>query len=138
MQSERPFTMVAPAPGFTARVMARLEARERAQAQRRAVVGAGLFVVAASALLAFVGMVIASWISMLVERPGTIVSLVVTLSPAADRLLALLKALWVAAIALARSGDSVIMLMYALAVLALTLLWGRVALGSFQLTSDKI
>jgi hypothetical protein len=130
--------MVSPAPGFTARVMARLEARERAQARRRAVIGAGLLVVAASALLAFVGMALASWLSVVMERPSTIVSLVVALSPVADRLLALLEALWVAAIALARSVDSVAMLAYALAVLAFTLLWARVALGSFQLTSDKM
>lgn len=119
-------TMVAPAAGFTARVMARIEERERAQARRRVMLGAGLLVVAASTLLALIGVALASLLAVLAASPDTTIRMIMTLSPSA---FALLEAMWVALAAIVRSADSAPMLAYALGVFALTLVWARVVMG---------
>jgi hypothetical protein len=112
--------------GFTARVMARIEERERAQARRQAMLGAGLLVVAASALLAFSGVALASLLAVLAASPDTTIRMIMTLSPSA---FALLEAMWVALAAIVRRADSAPMLVYALGVFALTLVWARVVMG---------
>jgi hypothetical protein len=122
--------MIAPPAGFTVRVMARIEERERAQARRRAVIGATLLVVVAGIALALVCIWLTLWIGALLARPGTVISAVLALSPLADGLRVLLEALWVAASAVTRGVGGEVILAYALAVLALTILWARVATGN--------
>jgi hypothetical protein len=129
MQGEQPFTMMSPSSGFTTRVMARIEERERALARRRAVVGAGVLVAAAAALFALVGLWIATWISALLVSPGAVFSALVTVSPMLDDLLV---AFWVAALAIWQNVNGVMLLVYAAVVLALTLVWAHVVTGPFQ------
>jgi hypothetical protein len=129
MQKEQRFTMISPSSGFTARVMARIEERERAQARRRALIGASLLVAAALALFALVGLWAASWISLLLASPSAIFAALATVSPMLDDLL---DALWVAALAILQNVNGVILLAYASFVLALTVVWARVVTGTFQ------
>jgi hypothetical protein len=124
--------MMSPSSGFTPRVMARIEERERANARRRAVIGAGVLVAAASALFALVGLWIASWISALLASPGAVFTALAAVSPMLDDLLA---ALWVAALAIWQNVNGVMLLVYAAVVLALTLVWARVVTGPFQHSS---
>jgi len=132
MRNEAHFTRVSPAPGLTARVMARIAEHEHAQARRRALIGSALLVIVAIALLALVCLWLASWIAALVDRPDLFTSVLVALSPVALGLGTVLEALWVALTTVARNVESLQMLTYTLIVFALTLLWARIATGSFQ------
>jgi hypothetical protein len=123
--------MVSPSTGFASRVMARIEERERAQARQRAVIGAGLLVAAAIALLAFVAIWIAGWISAVLASPGAILTTALVVSPLASDWL---DALRIAAFAILQNVNVVILLVYALGVLALTTFWAEIATGNFQLS----
>ncbi len=132
MQKDQQFTMMSPSSGFAPRVMARIEERERANARRRAVIGAGVLVAAVVALFALVGLWIATWISALLVSPGAVFSALVTVSPMLDDLLV---AFWVAALAIVQNVNVALLLAYAAIVLALTLVWARVVTGPFQHSS---
>ncbi len=123
--------MVSPSPGFASRVMARIEERERAQAQRRALIGVGLLVAAAVALLALVAIWIVGWISAVLASPGAILTTALAVSPLAGDWL---DALRIAAFAILQNVNVVILLVYALGVLALTTFWAEIATGNFQLS----
>ena len=132
MQNDARFNhakMVSPATGFTRRVLARIEERERAQARRRAVIGAGLLVAAASALFVLLGLWVAAWISILLASPSAIFTMLTAVSPMLGDLL---NALWVAALAILQNVNGAMLLAYASVVLALTVVWARVATGPFQ------
>ena len=129
MQKEQRFTMMSPSSGFTARVMARIEERERAQARRCALIGASLLVAAALALFALVGLWAAAWISVLLVSPGAVFTALAAVSP---MLGGLLNALWVAALTILQNVNGVMLLAYASFVLALTVVWARVVTGTFQ------
>ncbi len=129
MQKDQRFTMMSPSNRFTPRVMARIDERERAQARRRAVIGAGLLVAAAIALLVLIVISIAAWIDVLLASPGAIFTTLLAVSPLIGELL---EAAWVVATALLRNMNGSLMLAYALSVLGLTVLWARVATGTFQ------
>ncbi|MDE3089220.1 MAG: hypothetical protein KGJ80_07530 [Chloroflexota bacterium] len=132
MQKEQRFTMMAPSAGFTARVMTRIEERERAQARWRAVVGAGLLVAVASTLFALFGLWVAAWISTLLASPSAIFTMLTAVSPMLGDLL---DALWVAALAILQNVNGVMLAGYASIVLALTIVWARVVTGPFQPSS---
>lgn len=121
--------MVSPSTGFASRVMARIDECERAQARRRAVIGVGLLVAAAVALLALVAIWIAGWISAVLASPEAIVTTALAVSPLAGDWL---DALRIAAFAILQNVNIVILLVYALGVLALTTLWAEIATGTFQ------
>ena len=129
MQKEQRFTMVPPSAGFTARVMTRIEERERARARRRAVIGAGLLVAVASALVALFGLWVAAWVSTLLASPSAIFTMLKAVSPMLGDVL---DALWVAVLAILQNVNGVMLLAYASVVLALTVVWARVATGPFQ------
>jgi len=132
MQNDARFNhakMMSPSSGFTPRVMARIEERERAQARRRAVIGAGLLVAAASALFVLLGLWVAAWISILLASPSAIFTMLTAVSPMLGDLL---NALWVAALAILQNVNGAMLLAYASVVLALTVVWARVATGPFQ------
>jgi hypothetical protein len=122
--------MISPSTGFASRVMARIEERERAQARRHALTGAGLLVAVAFALLTFVAISFAAWISALLSNPGAMVTMFQALSPAID----LLDALRVAGFAILQNANGMLLLVYALIVLALTTLWAEIATGTFRLS----
>ncbi len=132
MQKDQQFAMMSPSSGFTRRVMARIEERERANARRRAVIGAGLLVAVTSTLFALVGLWIAAWISALLASPGAIFTALAAVSPMLDDLLV---AFWVAALAIVQNVNVALLLAYAAIVLALTLVWARVVTGPFQHSS---
>lgn len=130
-------TMVAPAPGFTQRVMARLEERERTAERRRAVIGIGILIAVATAVFAGVGAIIISVVMELVSFPDLPISALVALIPFMDVVGTLLGALWTAATVLVDVIGPQILL-YAVFVLAMTLIWVRVVNGSFQLTPHTL
>ncbi len=136
-QMSRHVTMVTPAPGFTMRVMARIQERERQAARRRALVGAGLLALAGVAPFVLVGIGLASLWIVLSSAPDWLTSGIVAVSPALDLVGTILTALWLAGGAIVSLGSAQIVV-YALVVLALTLLWVRVAGGSFQLAPHTV
>jgi hypothetical protein len=125
-------TMLSPRAGFTARVMARIEAQERARAYRRAIIGSGLLVLSAVALLASAGLLVASLAEVLVLSPSTLAPILQALEPLGWLVQAVLESVWLAASTFVGAVGSIPMLGYALGVFALTLLWIRVVFGSFQ------
>ncbi len=132
MQNDAQFNhakMVSPSAGFTRRVLARIDERERAQARRRAVIGTGLLIAVASALFALFGLWVAAWISALLASPSAIFTMLTAVSPMLGDLL---DALWVAALAILQNVNGMMLLAYASVVLALTVVWARVAAGPFQ------
>lgn len=119
-------TMLAPVPGFTARVMTRLAERERAQARWRALIGIAVLALVALSVLALVSFLVAAWIAALVIQSGTIPSVIVTMVSLAEGLGVLINALWLGALTIAANVSDGGVLVYALGVLALTMLWTRV------------
>jgi hypothetical protein len=69
MQNEKRAMMVAPSAGFTNRVMARIDAHERAQAQRRAWIGIILLTMFVMGVFALVAFWLFSWIVSIVTTP---------------------------------------------------------------------
>ena len=122
--------MASPSAGFTSRVMARIEERERAQARRRMAIGIGLIFAAAVILFALLALWVASWLSAMAASPEAIVTTVLAVSPLASDWL---DAVRVAGIdVLQNTSGLVILLVYALGVLVLTTLWAEIATGTFQ------
>ncbi len=131
-------TMIAPAPGFTTRVMARIAERERATARRRAMFGVGLLVAAAAGLLALVVGLLLLIASSAVDVPDMVASAWVALAPVFDVFSPVAEALWVSSVAFAENVSMAPMLAYALMVVAITILWARLVTGSTQLLPHSI
>ncbi len=123
-------TMVSPAPGFTIRVMARIEARERARARRQAIVGAGLLFLATGVVSALLAGLLLSVLGIVLMNPDVFIATLVSLTPLVDFVTTIAEALWIAVGVLAENISAAQMLTFALGVLALTLLWVRVVTGS--------
>jgi hypothetical protein len=121
--------MVSPSQGFTSRVMAQIDARERAWARRRMVIGLGLIAAVAVILFALVAIWVVGWLSALAASPEAIVTAVLAVSPLAGDWL---DAVRVAGIAVLQNTSGLVLLAYALAVLCLTTLWAEIATGTFQ------
>ena len=121
--------MVSPAMGFTSRVMAQIEARERVRARQRMVIGLGLIAAVVTVLFALVAIWVVGWLGALAANPDAIVTTILAVSPLAGDWL---EALQVAAIAVLQNTSGLILLVYALAVLGLTTLWAEIATGTFQ------
>ncbi len=121
--------MVSPSMGFTSRVMAKIDARERAWARRRMAIGIGLIAAVASILFALVAIWLVGWLTALAASPEAILTAVLAVSPLAGDWL---DAVQVAGIAVLQNTSGPILLMYALAVLCLTTLWAEIATGTFQ------
>ncbi len=130
-QMMRP-TMVSPAPGFTARVMAELAVRERARARRRALFGAGMLLVAPLALMLFASVSIGSLVALVIANPDVIVTVLVTLAQTADVISAFVGAGWTVVTVLGREVTFVQVVAFAVAVVGMTLLWVRVVGSSYQ------
>ncbi len=130
--------MIAPAPGFTARVMARVAERERATARRRAMLGVGLLVAVAAVLLALVGGLLLLIALSGVDVPDMFVSVWVALAPVLDVFSPVVEALWVSTVAFADNVSMAPVLVYALAVAVMTVLWARLVTGSTQLLPHLI
>ncbi len=126
-----PPTMATPAPGFTARVMERIERHERAQARRRSVIGAAILVGAASVPFLVLGYLFVVLGSLVIADPGAVLSGVFAVAPVFEILSSLFGGLTLGATTLARVG-SVQMLAFAIAVCSLTFLWAAVVHGSSQ------
>ena len=125
-------TMISPAPGFTARVMAKIVERERAQARRRAAIGAGLLVAAAGALVALLGGVLVVVGFVFATNSDVILGSLIALVPFVTTCTTLIEALWISVTVVSANIGAVHMLAYALGVFVLTLLWVRVVAGSSQ------
>ncbi|MBM3131039.1 MAG: hypothetical protein FJ009_20730 [Chloroflexi bacterium] len=138
MRDETRFVMIAPAPGFTNRVMTRLAERERARTQRRAMIGSALLVGAAIAMLALAAWQLAAVAWALIKNPQTLIVLWNAFEMLAFWFGALVNAIWVAVNVIAAMLDPLGMMTCALAVFALTMLWGRAVTGSFQLSSNYV
>jgi hypothetical protein len=96
MRDEMRFAMIAPAPGFTNRVMARLAERERARARQRAMIGSALLVGAAIAMLALAAWQLASAAWVLITSPQVVVVLWNACQTLAFWIGAALNACWIA------------------------------------------
>ncbi len=130
--------MMAPAPGFTGRVMARIAERERGAARRRAMLGIGLLVAAAAVLLALVlGLLLLIALTP-IDLPDMLASGWVALAPVLDLFSPIAEALWVSTVAFADNVSMAPVLVYALAVATITVLWARVVTGSTRLLPQPI
>lgn len=138
MRNETKFTMMNPTPGFTSRVMARLAERERVQARRRAMIGSALLVSAAIVILA----IVAWWFLALVSEIVTTPSVLVAILNAASTLMLwgqkFFQMLWTTASVVTSSIDPVTLLSGAFAVFGLTLVWVRLVVGPFHLSSNTL
>ncbi len=124
--------MVAPAPGFTARVMERIQVQERARVRRRTLVGAGLLAVSSATLLVLAGWMLLSVVEVFIVSPETIAPVWGGLELLVTTVQSIIEALWVAAVAFVVAVGSLQLLGYSLLAFALTLLWLRVVSGPFQ------
>ncbi len=137
MRNETRFTMVTPSVGFATRTMTRIAEHERAQARRRAWIGSALLVVVASAMLLFVGVRLFSLLTALSASPETVEAVTSALATVMFWVKAFAEALWIAAGTILLNIGDIPMLAYALFVLALTMIWLRVATGSFQFSTSQ-
>lgn len=131
MQNEPHVTMASPAPGFTSRVMTRIEERERTQARRRALIGAAVLVAAVAIVLASVISWVASWISM-IAHPEAISPIVMAFNTLFGDWEKLFEGLWIAVTVIMQNLGEVPLLVYACIVLAITAIWLQIVAGSFQ------
>jgi hypothetical protein len=134
MRDEMRFTMVSPAPGFTARVMTRIVEHERARARRRALIGSALLVSAAGAVLGFAAIQLVSALWILITNPQVVFATLDAFQVPTFWAGKVLEAFWIAANAIAENLDPIQMMLGAVAIFALTMLWVRVVTGSFQLS----
>ena len=132
MRNETRATMVAPSAGFSARVMARIQEHERAQARRRAWIGAILLAAIVTSVFVLVALWLASWIISIVAMPSIIAPIALAVSSLFGDGGSLVQATWVAITTIARNVGDGSLLVYALVVLAMTALWAYVATGSFH------
>lgn len=123
--------MASPAPGFTSRVMARLEQSERARAQRRTMIGVATLVIAVAISLVPVISWVVSVVSM-IANPEAIAPLTLAFVTLFDGSVKLLEGLWVAASVIAQNVGEVPLLVYACTVLATTAVWLQIVSGPFQ------
>jgi hypothetical protein len=121
--------MVSPSIGFTARVMAQIDSRERAWARRRMAIGLGLIAAVVVVVFALVAIWVVGWLSALAANPEAMVTALLAVSPLAGDWL---DAVRVAGIEVLRNTSGLILLVYALAVVCLTTLWAEIATGTFQ------
>ena len=138
MRNETPFMLEAPAPGFTSRVIARIAEHERAEAQRRAMIGSALLVLAATAILALAVLWFASVASVFIAAPGILAAVVNALAVMVFWATQLVESLWTVAFILAQNVGAVEMLALAVAVTLLTAAWVRVVAGPLRLSSQPI
>ncbi len=138
MRDETRFVMIAPAPGFTNRVMTRLVERERASVRRRALIGSASLVGAAIVIVALAASELVSVGWVLVTNPQVVVVLWNAFEMLTFWLGALVSAIWVAVNVVVANLDPLQTLTGALTVFALTMLWTRVVTGSFQLSSNYV
>jgi Na+-driven multidrug efflux pump len=122
-------TMLSPKDGFAERVIARLGERERLRARRRALVGAGLLVVAGAVVVSALAIWTAAWISPLLADPSQVISWLSVFIPLVG---GFSEAIGVTARVALESVNNPLVLAYALATLGLTLLWARFAAGTSQ------
>ncbi|MBI3913994.1 MAG: hypothetical protein HY327_07390 [Chloroflexi bacterium] len=131
MQESHPITLISPPPGFVERVMARVQERERADARRRALIGAGVFAVGVAGLSVW----IAAWIGVDLGAFNPIETFTMLATTAPFDLTALADALPLAAAAILTGWANLPVLPFALGALGLTWLWLRVANLSPQIIS---
>jgi len=136
-------TMLSPAPGFTARVMTRIETYERARARQRALLGALLLVLAALVVVALGALSLAWWVFALAAQADGVTSIVIALAAALDNARIVLDVFWNAGMTVARNVHDAVWIAYALLAVTLTMVWARVAIGaprfaSIQLREEKL
>jgi hypothetical protein len=132
MQNEKRFdhaTMASPSAGFTSRVMARIEERERVRARQRALIGAGLLVAVGIGVFALIAIWITAWLNALLASPSAILISLLVVAPLAGELWGSLS---VAALTILQNVNGVMLLAYAFFVLILTVIWARVVTGPLQ------
>ena len=122
--------MVAPAPGFTDRVMTRIKARERARARRWGVLGAGLLFLAAGVISVLLGGVLLGLLAIVATNPDVVLTVFVSLTPLVDFGTTVAEALWISLTVVASNVSAVQLLAFAMSVFVLTLVWVRVVSGS--------
>jgi hypothetical protein len=132
MQNEKRAMMVTPSAGFSTRVMARIEAHERAQAQRRAWIGIILFAMVVMSVFALVALWLASWIISIATTPSTFAPMLLAVSILLENVISLAQATWVAVTTIGRNVGEGSLIVYAFVVLAMTALWAYVVSGQFQ------
>jgi hypothetical protein len=125
-------TMVSPAPGFTGRVMARVQAYERARARRRALIGAGVLAASAAGLVATAMFLVVSQIIALVTNPDAIPAATDAVGQTLNAVDALADAAGITTRVVAGDIGAIQILAFAVFVLMLTLVWVRVLNLSYQ------
>ena len=138
MRNETRFTLMAPAPGFTSRVMARIAEHERVQARRRAVIGSVLLVLAAIAILVLVALWLVSVASVFIAAPSVLIAVLNAFASMAFWAGTFFESLWTVAFLIAQNVGAAEMLALAVAVITLTTIWVSVVAGPFQRSSQTI
>jgi hypothetical protein len=134
MRKEAHFSMATPTQGFSTRVMYRIAKHEHRRAQWRALIGSGLLVAFAGAVLVLIGLWLSSWTAVLMTNPQLLIGLIEGLVTISFWTSTLVEALAVIVAAVADNLDPLQITLFAATVFALTLLWTRVLTGSFQTT----
>lgn len=131
MRNETRFTMASPSSGFAARVLARIEDRERQRARRRALIGIALLAVMMSVLSAIIGAWLIDSISEMLH-PEAVAPLTLGFSVLFDGWFGALQALWITINVMDSQLGEFPILIYAAVVLAMTTLWASIAAGRLQ------
>lgn len=136
MRNDKPFTMIAPSAGFTSRVMTRIAEHERAQARRRALIGSVLLVIVAIAILVLVAWSLFVWVSAFITTPSAVISVFNAFSTLTFWIRTFIEMLWTVATIIIENVGVAQMLVLAIGVFALSIVWVRVVVGPFQLSSQ--
>lgn len=138
MQDQQHFVMVAPAPGFTARVMTRIVEHERRRARRRALLGA-LALGGSGGLLVGWGvwqLGVLGW--QVLTRPQVLVALVDGACLVASWFAVFLNTVWLVLHTLATFLDPTRMLLTMTLVCGWVVLWARVMMNVLHVSSNYV
>lgn len=128
-------TMIAPAPGFSERVMARIAEREARVARRRAFAGITLLLLVSAIPVLLVGAGFVSATLLALTTPETLLSAALTVALLAMDASSVIEALVISA-SVAVEAVRLEIIVYAVVVLGLTLFWMRVIGSSPQLSRN--
>lgn len=138
MQDQRQFVMVAPAPGFTARVMTRLVAYEQRRARQRAMLGA-LVLGSVSGLPVGLGVwQLGVWGWQVLTRPQALLALVDGSCLVASWLTVLLNTVWLVLHTLATFLEPTCMLLMMTLVCGWVVLASRVMMNVLHVSSNYV
>jgi hypothetical protein len=125
-------TMVSPQSGFANRVMERVQTHKRIRARQRAVITAGLSVIALAGLIALAAFQLILQFEGLTTLPSSSVPLLVGMASFGEQALTLFDVVWLCVTTIVSSINILLLIAYVCVVTGMTVVWLRVAFGPFQ------